>query len=170
LHGYTHRGASRSGVRSFVDQRIVSAGEAEFSNLTVGECAALVDQGERVMRALSLRIDGFVPPAWTMPSGLVEVLAARGYGYTEDHLTVRRPKTGESWRSLVINFASRSRARATTTTLFSRLSMLLSLGIRTRVALHPTDLRVPFLHREIGHLLDWAAQQDVVDSVRFLSA
>ncbi len=169
LHGYTHRSAERTGMRAFVDQRIVSAGEAEFSNLTVTECAALVDAGERVMRDLSLRIDGFVPPAWTMPKGLVEVLAARGYAYTEDHLTVQRPKTGEVWPSLVVNFASRSQTRAITTTVFSRLSMLLSLGVRTRVALHPTDLRVPFLHNEIARLLDWAREQQITASEQFLA-
>jgi predicted deacetylase len=169
LHGYTHRAAERSGVRSFVDQRIVSAGEGEFSHLTVSECATLVGAGERVMRELGLRIDGFVPPAWVSPEALVEVLAARGYAYTEDHLTVQRPATGESWPSLVVNFASRSQARAITTALFSRLSMWFSLGVRTRVALHPTDLRVPFLHREIARLLDWASEQQVSTSDQFLS-
>ncbi len=168
LHGYYHRSTAQEGVRAIIDQRIVSAGEAEFSNLTIGECAKLVGDGERMLRELDLRIDGFVPPAWTMPQGLLEVLAARGYAYTEDHLTVRRPKTGETWPSLVVNFASRSRTRAITTTLFSRLSMLLSLDVRTRVALHPTDLRVPFLHDEIARLLDWAAAQEVSTASRLV--
>lgn len=170
LHGYYHRSTAREGVRAFVDQRIVSAGEAEFSNLTIGECAELVNAGTEMMRELGLRIDGFVPPAWTMAHGLLEVLTARGCEYTEDHLTVRRPKTGETWPSLVVNFASRSRTRALTTTLFSRLSMMLSLDVRTRVALHPTDLRVPFLHGEIARLLDWAKTQELSTAAQLLSA
>lgn len=160
LHGFLHRSDESKGARAFINQRVVSAGEAEFGSLPVDTCSELVASGEAVLRGCSLRIDGFVPPAWTMPAGLLEVLAARGYGYTEDHLRIYQPKTGLDRPSLVVNFASRSQMRAITTSLFSRLSMFLSLSVPTRVALHPTDLRVNFLHREIERLLDWTAAQE----------
>ncbi len=168
LHGYFHkatateaeRGTNR--VRWYVEQRLVSNREAEFGSLSAKETRARLQLGETVMCDAGLTIDGFVPPAWTFSASLLEELTKREYAYTEDHLRIFSPKKRARQTSLVLNFASRSKWRIASTAAFVRLATRLHPPLPTRIAIHPTDLRVPFLLGETERLLDWAATQTVV--------
>lgn len=155
LHGKTHRAASMKG---FFRQRVVSAGEAEFASIDRREGARRLGDGLARLRALGLPVHGFVAPAWSFEPWLLPLLAAHHVEYTEDHLRVYDPVRGVQRRSLVLNFASRSLGRIASTTIFCRAARPLAAFAPTRVALHPGDVRVPFLRREVQSLLAWASR------------
>lgn len=166
LHGFLH--ASRSeeapasernglapGVRRYFAQRVVSANEAEFSDLSRPEAMERLSAGECILRDAGLRVDGFVPPAWSMPAWLVTVLGARGYTFTEDHLRVYDPAGARSRPSLVLNYASRTPARLLSTVAFCRVATAAPTVVPTRIAIHPADMRFALLRKEMARLLAW---------------
>jgi uncharacterized protein len=171
LHGFFHQSrpappdtGEGGRLRWLFSQRIVSAGEAEFADVSEQEGEARLLEGERVLSRAGLRIDGFVAPAWSMRPWLLPLLARRGYRYCEDHLHVYDPARGISRPSLVLNYASRSPARLWSTVAFCRLARPAARLFPARVALHPADLRSPVLRAEVGRLLDWAAGHQVASS------
>jgi predicted deacetylase len=162
LHGFYHRSGERHDGRAgsrlawLFAQRVVSGGEAEMSDVTADEGAERIDEGERVLAQAGLRVDGFVAPAWSMPSWLLPRLGARGYRFTEDHLRVYDPAAGRSRASVVLNWASRSPARLASTVAWCRAAAHARALVPARIAIHPGDMRFLLLRREIGRLLAWA--------------
>jgi predicted deacetylase len=167
LHGYYHRsaaapeGSARIGraqkARWLFAQRLASGGEAEMVGIPPEEGARRLDEGLRVLQAAGLRVDGYVAPAWSMPRWLLPLLAARGIGYTEDHLRAYDPTTGRTCASLVINWASRSPARLLSTVAFCRAAGVLRPYVPARIAIHPGDMLHLLLRREVERTLRRAA-------------
>jgi predicted deacetylase len=162
LHGFLHQSAARPRSTSpreriawLFAQRVVSGGEAEMSDVSPEEGLARFDEGERVLRTAGLRIDGFVAPAWSMPSWLFRVLRARGYRFTEDHLRVYDPAIGRARASVVLNWASRSPARLISTVAWCRVAKHARALVPARIAIHPADMRFLALRREVERLLAW---------------
>jgi predicted deacetylase len=164
LHGFFHKAgmdgaaeeAGRPGrVRRLFAQKVVSAGEAEFADIGWKEGDARLDEGESILAAAGLRIDGFVAPAWSMASWVLTMLRERGYRYTEDHFHVYDPKMGTTRRSLVLNFASRTPARLWSSVAFCRVARPARRVFPARIALHPGDMRKEVLRREAKDLLAW---------------
>lgn len=186
LHGYFHRarpweehaarGASRGGagmlarVRHAYAQRVVSGGEAEFSDVSRAEAEERLDRGERVLRDAGLTIRGFVAPAWSMPSWVMPLLAQRRYGFTEDHTRVYDPARGTSRPSVVLNFASRSPGRLLSTVAYCRAARPARHFLPARIAIHPADIRFALLRGEIASLLRWAGDDVVARGADLLSA
>jgi hypothetical protein len=104
-----------------------------------------------------LTIRGFVAPAWSMPRWVLELLAERGYRFTEDHLRVHDPEGGRSRASLVLNFASRTPGRLLSSALFCRLARPARRLLPARIAIHPADMRFGLLRNEVASLLAWGA-------------
>lgn len=166
LHGFFHAaGAPRlrddarpgNAASTFFAQRVVSGGEAEFSDVSELEARARLEEGERVLTEAGLRVDGFVPPAWSMPSFVRRVLGERGVRYTEDHLRVYDPSTGQSRASVVLNYASRTPGRLLSSVAYCRLAKHARALLPARVAIHPADMRFALLRHEVKALLDWAS-------------
>lgn len=174
LHGYFHQARAADegpigegrpdGVARLFAQTVVSAGEAEFSDVSRQEARDRLRDGARILEDAGLRIDGFVPPAWSAPRWLQDELATMGLRYTEDHLSVSDPVAGKRRPSLVLNFASRSNTRMASTVLFCRAARPLAHLVPTRIALHPGDMTKAWLRREARDLLAWASRQTVVSS------
>ena len=120
-----------------------------------------LEEGERVLGAANLRIDGFVAPAWSMPSWLLPVLAARGYRFTEDHLRIYDPAGQRTRASVVLNWASRSPARLLSSVAWCRAAKHARGLVPARIAIHPADMKFLLLRREIANLLAWA-KEDIV--------
>jgi predicted deacetylase len=164
LHGFFHRSAERSPVevgradrlRWWFSQRVISGGEAEMSDVSRDEGRRRIKEGEDVLREVGLRIDGFVAPAWSMPGWLLPLLAERGCRFTEDHFRVYDPQGGRKRASVVLNWASRSRGRMASTVAWCRAAKYARAIVPARIAIHPADMRVPLLRREITRLLTWA--------------
>lgn len=170
LHGYYHRSPAGRGVGHFLAQRVASAGEAEFAAYDRAEGEALLDKGLEVLRAASLPVEGFVPPAWARRPWLMGALASRGLDYTEDQLFAYRPVRGSRALRPAINYASRTWGRRVTSVAYARLARgWHGLGLGVRVAIHPADLHHAGLVAETRALLAWAKGR-TTDSVRGLFA
>lgn len=148
--------AAPTGLRKLFAQRVVSAGEAEFSDVSEAEASRRIDDGKRVLVDAGLTPVGFVPPAWSMPPWMIEVLASRGFAYTEDHMRVYEPTTSKKRASLVLNYASRTPSRLFSSVAWVRVSRPAERLMPARAALHPADMRAKFLRSETVALLDWA--------------
>jgi uncharacterized protein len=164
LHGFLHQsGASYDPARTpsrlgwLFAQRVASGGEAEMSDVSASEGRARLEEGERMLLAAQLNIDGFVAPAWSMPPWLLPLLGERGYRFTEDHLRVYDPAAGGARASVVLNWATRSPARLASTLAWCRIAKYGRAFAPARIAIHPADMRYRIVRREIESLLAWAA-------------
>ena len=88
-----------------------------------------------------------------MRGWLIRVLAERGYRFTEDHTTIYDPLGGRARASLVLNYATRTRARLASTVAYCRAASLFAPLFPTRIAIHPMDLRHPLVRDELDRLL-----------------
>lgn len=165
LHGFFHEAEPRSpdGMRSSLryawDQRVNSNREAEFSGLSAAEARRRIDEGSRLFTELGLRLDGFVAPAWCLPPPVVELLGERNFRYTEDRFFSYDPVKKTREASVVLNYASRSRARVLSTVGYCRVARHAGRWLPLRVAIHPGDVSVPLLRRELAGLLEWTASR-----------
>lgn len=163
LHGFFHRSREpRDGTGHVARmswlfaQRVISAGEAEMHDVSPDEGRKRIDDGEHVLSAAGLRVDGFVAPAWSTPRWLLPDLAARGYRFTEDRLRVYDPAGKRTRASVVLNWASRSPTRMLATVAWCRAAKCARAVVPARIAIHPADMRVPLLRLEIVRTLAWA--------------
>lgn len=163
LHGFYHaagmgdaRGTAAPGLSRWFAQRVVSKGEAEFSDVTRDEAMHRLDEGERVLREAGLTIDGFIAPAWSMPAWVRPLLAERGYAFSEDHLKIYDPKGRRSRSSVVLNYASRTPMRLLSSVAYCRFAKHARALMPARVAIHPADMRYALLRHEVRELLSWA--------------
>jgi predicted deacetylase len=163
LHGFEHRSRKRfdasrtpSRLAWLFAQRVASGGEAEMSDVSPAEGRARLDEGERVLEKAGLRVDGFVAPAWSMPSWLLPLLGERGCHFTEDHLRVYDPAAGRARASVVLNWATRSPGRLASTVAYCRLAKHARFALPARIAIHPADMRFRLVRSEIDRLLAWA--------------
>lgn len=182
LHGYYHRSrpwndATRAapprarGLRSRLEhafaQKVVSASEAEFSDVSREEAMQRLADGERMLEDAGLRIQGFVAPAWSMPSWVLAMLGERGYRFTEDHLKIHDPAQKRSRASVVLNYASRTPARLLSSVAWCRVARPARRVLPARIAIHPADMRYALLRSEVISLLEWA-KGDFVESAEAL--
>jgi predicted deacetylase len=186
LHGYYHQSrswdASRSAsasnggnatvarARHAFAQKIVSGGEAEFSDVSHEEALHRLDEGERMLRNAGLSIRGFVAPAWSMPAWVHELLRERGYGFTEDHTRVYDPATKRSRASVVLNYASRTPGRLLSSVAWCRIARPARRVLPARIAIHPADMKYALLRSEIASLLAWAEGDFVSTGAELLAA
>jgi predicted deacetylase len=162
LHGLTHQsgeqydaGSGRGRLAWLLAQRLVSNREAEMADVSPTEGRARIEQGERVLREAGLRVDGFVAPAWSMPRWLLPALAQRGCRFTEDHLRVYDPAGGRVTPSVVLNWATRSPTRLLSSIAWCRLARHGRTWLPARIAIHPADMGVLAVRREIEGMLAW---------------
>ncbi|HLK39555.1 MAG TPA: DUF2334 domain-containing protein [Polyangiaceae bacterium] len=177
LHGFYHQsrtsyedGAAGGRLAWLFAQRVASGGEAEMSDVGCDEGVARIREGERVLRAAGLRVDGFVAPAWSMPRWLLPVLGDRGFRFSEDHLRVYDPAGRRARASVVLNWASRSPARLASTLAWCRTAKYARALVPARIAIHPADMGFLALRREVSSLLEWAAGDFVARGADLLEA
>jgi predicted deacetylase len=182
LHGYFHRArswsdhasqATSSGIgsraRYLFAQKVVSGGEAEFSDVSHDEALKRLDEGERVLGDAGLAISGFVAPAWSMPAWVLQLLGERGYSFTEDHTRVYDPAGKRSRASVVLNYASRTPARLLSSVAWCRIARPARRVVPARIAIHPADMRFALLRSELDSLLSWGRGDYVATGSELLS-
>jgi predicted deacetylase len=156
-------------IRHAFAQKVVSAGEAEFSDVSPSEARERLFEGERMLNDAGLSIDGFVAPAWSMPSWVLRLLSERGYRFTEDHTRVYDPAGGNSRASVVLNYASRTPARLLSSVAYCRVARPARRFLPARIALHPADMRFALLRAETASLLEWARGDFVAEGRSLLA-
>jgi uncharacterized protein len=96
LHGYDHSadpvGSRRVGRR------------AEFAALPRHEAGLRLTAARRVLTAVDLRTELFVPPRWLASEGTVEGLREQGFGVLADENGVHDLVTGDTARARVLGF------------------------------------------------------------------
>ena len=157
LHGFTHRDETQhaGGVARW-KATTLTASEGEFLGLSHDEARNRIEAGREVLyQAMGQHVTGFVAPAWLYSEGTHRALRELGFTCAEDHLRVWRPTDGAVvHRSPVVSYASRDRARVLGSHVWSRAASLLLRPLPTvRLAIHPHDLDVPSLEREIERCL-----------------
>ncbi len=183
LHGYSHQSrtwdqhaaetATRgigSRMRYLFAQKVVSGGEAEFSDVSHDEALRRLDDGERMLRDAGLAVTGFIAPAWSMPSWVLTLLGERGYAFTEDHTRVYDPASGRSRASVVLNYASRTPGRLLSSVAWCRIARPARRLLPARIAIHPADMRYALLRSEIASLLAWGEGDFVTTGAALLAA
>jgi predicted deacetylase len=170
LHGYYHQARAADPALGMADrarhafaQKIVSGGEAEFSDVSPEEALRRLDDGERMLRDAGLAISGFVAPAWSMPAWVLALLGERGYSFTEDHTRIYDPASQRSRASVVLNYASRTPGRLLSSVAWCRIARPARRILPARIAIHPADMKYALLRAEIESLLTWGAG-DFVDT------
>ncbi|MCA9637582.1 MAG: polysaccharide deacetylase family protein [Myxococcales bacterium] len=158
LHGYFHRDESEHrSAWARLRGRTMTAGEGEFLGLDREAARARIVAGRRLLAEhLGVEVDAFVAPAWLYGQATQEVLEELGFTLAEDHLRVWSPARGGATlaRGPVLSYASRTRARVAASWLWSRASTaLLDPMPVLRLAIHPHDLDVPLLGRELDRAL-----------------
>ena len=113
LHGYTHADEAPSSVtlspRDHFRRRFLTGSEGEFLPLEATDQRRRIQDGLAVFRqCLQRDPTGFVAPAWLFNRHLFPILRDGGIRYTEDHSRLFSVVTGESLRSPVITWATRS--------------------------------------------------------------
>lgn len=157
LHGYFHRDESdHRGAWARLRGTALTAGEGEFLGLDREAARARIVAGARVLADhLGAAPLGFVAPAWLYSDATREVLRELGYAVAEDHWRVWSPvQDAVLARGPVIAYASRTRLRAAASIAWSRAATLaLDRQAIVRLAIHPHDLDVPALARELDRAL-----------------
>ncbi len=157
LHGYFH--VDESEHRSAWDRlrgQTMTASEGEFLGLGKEAARARIVAGQRLLRDhLGTAPEVFVAPAWLYSPATLEALSDLGIAVAEDHLRVWSPATGATLaRGPVLSYASRTKARIAASWLWSRASTTLLGAMPTlRLAIHPHDLDIPALERELDRAL-----------------
>ena len=154
LHGYFH---DRQGLPrdSWWWTRIYSNQEAEFFSLEGHEAEKRLDAGLALWRRLGWAPTGFVAPGWLYPDSLEPILRRKGFSYTCRlrelvHLVdgVREP----AWAGA---YSLRSEWRRFLASAWHPFWKSLWAGKNlVRLSLHPEDLTVPFVRRQVGVLLE----------------
>lgn len=171
LHGFRHADCAPhgTGLRDWLERRVYTAGEGEFSRLDIDTARTRILRGLAVLRSAGWQPHGFVAPAWLMSEGTLEALEELPLRYcsTRDRVTVlasgrRIPapslvvSTRSAWRRALSQFWNQARSSR------HALSPVL------RAALHPTDLRYPEIERLWRQLLAGLADRQVVTEGQLL--
>jgi predicted deacetylase len=87
LHGYDHM---PDPIGNWQGSALARVGRrAEFATLPRHEAGLRLTAARRVLTAVGLRTDGFVPPRWLASEGTVEALREQGFGLLADETGVR---------------------------------------------------------------------------------
>ena len=145
LHGWRHR--DDAPAKGFA-QKHMTAGEGEFSALSVADAAARIADGRKIVEdAIGRPVAGFIAPAWLYSPGALDAVRDAGFALAEDHMKVWEPMSGRTVaRGPVITWASRSPARIRSSLMVAAAARLVPQALPTaRIAVHPGDVTVPAL-------------------------
>jgi len=159
LHGYFHD-REKLPQESWWWTRVYSNQEAEFFNLPTEEAERRLDAALAIWRQLGWTATGFVAPGWLYPTSLEPLLRKKGFAYTCRlrelvHLVdgVREP----AWAGA---YSLRSAWRRGLASVWHPLWKSVWAGRDlVRLSLHPYDLEVPFVRRQVGVLLEELADR-----------
>lgn len=102
LHGYDHTVAPLGNWQSSALARV--GRRAEFATLPRHEAGLRLTAARRVLTAVGLRTDLFVPPRWLASEGTAEALTEQGFTVLADENGVRLLGEGSFERARVLGF------------------------------------------------------------------
>lgn len=146
LHGFWHRdsAAPDRGLRDWLERRVRTDGEGEFSGLDSSSARGRILRGLAVLRSAGWQPRGFVAPAWLMSPGTREALEDLPLEYcaTRDYVVPLPAGDPIAAPSLVMSTRSAWRRFLCPIWNGARLRQRQYAPI-LRAALHPADIRHP---------------------------
>lgn len=171
LHGFRHADCAPrgSGLLDWLERRVYTAGEGEFSRLDIDTARTRILRGLAVLRSAGWQPQGFVAPAWLMSEGTLEALEELPLKYccTRDRVTVLASGRRISAPSLVVSTRAAWRRVLSQAWNQARSSLHASSPI-LRAALHPADLRYPEIERLWRRLLTGLGDRVIVTEGQLL--
>ncbi|MDR1305436.1 MAG: polysaccharide deacetylase family protein [Verrucomicrobiales bacterium] len=157
IHGYYHDLVGQGGG-AFFWNKLYTAGEAEFHDLSAGEAR------HRLTRALTLweehgwRATGFIAPAWLLPEAQDELLRRLNFTYTTRLQYFLQLRTRRVTPTQSLCYSTRAAWRRAVSLrwnrwLFARLRQTRAV---IRLSLHPRDLHFAPLKAQIRGLVETA--------------
>lgn len=156
LHGLRHVDAAPRGpgVREWLERRVYTAGEGEFSRLDTQAARRALLRGLAILRGAGWHPTGFVAPAWLMSPGTLEALEALPFEYCSTRGDVILLGSGTRLAAPSLVVSSRSATRRTASVAWNAVSARVHARQRViRAALHPPDLRHAGIRRLWQRLL-----------------
>lgn len=159
VHGYYH---DRRGLPPgpWWATKFYTNQEAEFIRLDPTEAARRIDRARDIWKRQGWSAVGFVAPGWLYEDSLEEVVKDRGFAYTCRLTEVRSLVDGRKDTVWAGAYSLRSGWRRALARGWHPIWKSV-LGGRdlVRLSLHPQDLEVPFVRRQVGVLLEELAQR-----------
>jgi predicted deacetylase len=146
LHGYRHRddGASVAGPLAYARRRIYTAGEGEFSALSLDEAQRRLAAGRAMFNRLGWPVTGFVAPAWLLSTGAWPALVSSGFRYTADRRGIYSLPERRFIPAPALVYSTRSAWRRSASRWWNgHLHRRLFSAPVVRLALHPADAAYP---------------------------
>jgi predicted deacetylase len=157
LHGLRHVDAVPlgRGVREWLERRVYTAGEGEFSRLDAPTARRALLRGLAILRGAGWHPSGFVAPAWLMSPGTLEALEGLPFEYcaTRGEVILAGSGTRIAAPSLVVSSRSAGR-RAASVAWNAAFARIHARQPVIRAALHPSDLRHAAIRRLWQRLLE----------------
>ncbi|MGB5101925.1 MAG: polysaccharide deacetylase family protein [Steroidobacteraceae bacterium] len=155
LHGFRHADGAPHGTGpwDWLERRIYTAGEGEFSRLDIDTARMRILRGLAVLRSAGWQTDGFVAPAWLMSEGTIEALEELPLKYFSARDSVTMLASGQKVHapSLVVSTRAAWRRGLSHVWNHARLRRHERSPI-LRAAIHPGDLgytRIELLWRRL---------------------
>lgn len=143
LHGYHHvdDGPAPHSPLEWLQRRVLTASEGEFSALTQHEAERRIDAGLALFARLHWNAAGFVAPAWLLGAGARAALSRTTLIWTSTHGAIESLADARRIAAPAISASARSAWRRWTSRRWLRVA---KTAFRTaplvRVALHPADV------------------------------
>ena len=143
LHGYHHvdDGPVPHSPLEWLQRRVLTASEGEFSALTQHEAEQRIGAGLAMFERLHWNVAGFVAPAWLLGDGARAALARTRLRWTSTHGAIESLADARRIAAPAVSASARSAWRRWTS---RRWLALAKTALRNepfvRVALHPTDV------------------------------
>jgi len=148
LHGYDHldRAPPPRTPRAWLQRRVLTAAEGEFSALSCEQAQTRIDRGLEMFERLGWQADGFVPPAWLASAGTRAALRRFSLRYTSTHTQLIDLRDGSRRAAPCLTAAPRSAWRRGVSKLWlATAEALTAQAPLLRIGLHPADAQHPDL-------------------------
>jgi uncharacterized protein len=143
LHGYHHidDGPVPHSPVEWLQRRVLTASEGEFSALTQHEAEQRIGAGLAMFERLRWNVAGFVPPAWLLGDGARAALACTTLCWTSTHGAIESIAAARRIAAPAISASARSTWRRWTSRHWLAFAnTTLRAEPLVRVALHPADV------------------------------
>ena len=159
LHGYFH---DRMGLppQSWWWTQVYTNHEAEFFGLMDHEAESRLDEGLAIWHRQGWSPVGFVAPGWLYPKQLEGMLRKKGFAYTCRLRELIHLADGTCEKAWAGAYSLRSYGRRSAAYCWHPVWKTLWAGRDlVRLSLHPGDLEIPFVRRQVGVLLEELASR-----------
>lgn len=155
LHGLTHQvDTVNGGILAQMIGRFYTNREGEFYQLTHEQAQQRLQSGMRIFEAANLSIDGFIPPAWLLSSGVRRSLIDLKIPFTTSWGFVENLQSNQQFYAPTVVFSSRSTWRRFVSVGWCQFWNWYNRSAHIiRLAVHPSDFNHPHIEERIYNIV-----------------